>query len=86
VILTGFGLPDDGLHSPNEKLDLHQLWEGIDVFGRFYASLAKLKAPKGKKDKKGKKGKKSKGQSAKSKKGKKSTEERAEGKETEAAQ
>lgn len=35
VILTGIGLPDDGLHSPNEKLDLAQLWEGIDVFGRF---------------------------------------------------
>jgi acetylornithine deacetylase/succinyl-diaminopimelate desuccinylase-like protein len=46
VILTGFGLPDDGLHSPNEKIDLHQLWEGIDVFGRFYESLAKLKAPR----------------------------------------
>jgi acetylornithine deacetylase/succinyl-diaminopimelate desuccinylase-like protein len=35
VILTGIGLPDDGLHSPNEKLDLAQLWEGINVFGRF---------------------------------------------------
>ncbi len=35
VILTGIGLPDDGLHSPNEKLDLAQLWQGIDVFGRF---------------------------------------------------
>ncbi len=35
VLLTGIGLPDDGLHSPNEKLDLKQLWEGIDVFGRF---------------------------------------------------
>jgi len=35
VILTGIGLPDDGLHSPNEKLDLSQLWQGIDVFGRF---------------------------------------------------
>jgi acetylornithine deacetylase/succinyl-diaminopimelate desuccinylase-like protein len=51
VVLTGFGLPDDGLHSPNEKIDLHQLWEGIDVFGRFYESLAKLKAPKVKKGK-----------------------------------
>ena len=29
VILTGIGLPDDGLHSPNEKLDLAQLWSGI---------------------------------------------------------
>ncbi len=40
VILTGIGLPDDGLHSPNEKLDLQQLWEGIAVFGRFYEMLA----------------------------------------------
>jgi len=35
VILTGIGLPDDGLHSPNEKLDLAQLWEGVSVFKRF---------------------------------------------------
>jgi acetylornithine deacetylase/succinyl-diaminopimelate desuccinylase-like protein len=40
VILTGIGLPDDGLHSPNEKLDLQQLWEGIRVFGRFYEKMA----------------------------------------------
>ncbi len=49
VILTGFGLPDDGLHSPNEKIDLHQLWEGIDVFGRFYELLAKRKSGRKKK-------------------------------------
>jgi acetylornithine deacetylase/succinyl-diaminopimelate desuccinylase-like protein len=36
VILTGIGLPDDGLHSPNEKLNLSQLWEGVAVFGRFF--------------------------------------------------
>jgi acetylornithine deacetylase/succinyl-diaminopimelate desuccinylase-like protein len=36
VILTGIGLPDDGLHSPNEKLDLSQLWSGIEIFGRFF--------------------------------------------------
>jgi acetylornithine deacetylase/succinyl-diaminopimelate desuccinylase-like protein len=35
VILSGIGLPDDGLHSPNEKLNLDQLWTGIAVFGRF---------------------------------------------------
>jgi len=35
VLLTGIGLPDDGLHSPNEKLDLQQLWDGITIFGRF---------------------------------------------------
>jgi acetylornithine deacetylase/succinyl-diaminopimelate desuccinylase-like protein len=40
VLLTGIGLPDDGLHSPNEKLDLQQLWDGINVFGRFFEMLA----------------------------------------------
>ncbi|HEY3934938.1 MAG TPA: M20/M25/M40 family metallo-hydrolase [Gemmatimonadales bacterium] len=39
VLLTGIGLPDDGLHSPNEKLDLQQLWDGIRVFGRFLELL-----------------------------------------------
>jgi acetylornithine deacetylase/succinyl-diaminopimelate desuccinylase-like protein len=36
VILTGIGLPDDGLHSPNEKLELEQLWSGVEIFGRFF--------------------------------------------------
>jgi acetylornithine deacetylase/succinyl-diaminopimelate desuccinylase-like protein len=40
VILTGIGLPDDGLHSPNEKLDLDQLWNGIRIFGEFFELLA----------------------------------------------
>ncbi len=40
VLLTGIGLPDDGLHSPNEKLDLQQLWDGIAVFERFYRLFA----------------------------------------------
>lgn len=40
VILTGIGLPDDGLHSPNEKLDLDQLWRGIGIFGRFFELFA----------------------------------------------
>ena len=40
MILTGIGLPDDGLHSPNEKLDLAQLWSGIQVFGRFFELFA----------------------------------------------
>ncbi|MGE3526730.1 MAG: M20/M25/M40 family metallo-hydrolase, partial [Gemmatimonadales bacterium] len=39
VLLTGIGLPDDRLHAPNEKLDLHQLWEGIQVFGRFFEMM-----------------------------------------------
>jgi acetylornithine deacetylase/succinyl-diaminopimelate desuccinylase-like protein len=40
VLLTGIGLPDDGLHSPNEKLDLQQLWDGITIFGRFMERMA----------------------------------------------
>jgi acetylornithine deacetylase/succinyl-diaminopimelate desuccinylase-like protein len=40
VLLTGIGLPDDGLHSPNEKLDLAQLWSGIEIFGRFFEKFA----------------------------------------------
>ena len=40
VILTGIGLPDDGLHSPNEKLNLDQLWTGIEIFGRFFELFA----------------------------------------------
>lgn len=40
VILTGIGLPDDGLHSPNEKVDLQQIWDGIRVFGRFFEMMA----------------------------------------------
>ena len=39
VILTGIGLPDDRLHAPNEKLELKQLWDGIEVFQRFYQLL-----------------------------------------------
>ncbi|HWA15319.1 MAG TPA: dipeptidase [Gemmatimonadales bacterium] len=44
VLLTGIGLPDDGLHSPNEKLDLSQLWEGIRVFARFMERFATVAA------------------------------------------
>jgi len=45
VILTGIGLPDDGLHSPNEKLNLDQLWQGIVVFGTFFERLAAWEGP-----------------------------------------
>jgi len=36
VLLTGIGLPDDGLHAPNEKLTLDQFWKGVVLFGRFF--------------------------------------------------
>ncbi len=39
VLLTGIGLPDDRLHAPNEKLELKQLWDGIEVFRTFYELL-----------------------------------------------
>ncbi len=39
MILTGIGLPDDRLHAPNEKLELKQLWDGIEVFRTFYELL-----------------------------------------------
>lgn len=42
VMLTGIGLPDDGLHSPNEKLDLQQLWDGVRVFGRFFELMGEM--------------------------------------------
>jgi acetylornithine deacetylase/succinyl-diaminopimelate desuccinylase-like protein len=31
LILTGFGLPDDALHSPNEKMDLEQYHQGTEM-------------------------------------------------------
>jgi acetylornithine deacetylase/succinyl-diaminopimelate desuccinylase-like protein len=46
VLLTGIGLPDDGLHAPNEKLTLEQLWKGIALFGRFVELMAQ--GPNGK--------------------------------------
>ncbi len=40
VLLTGIGLPDDGLHSPNEKVTVQQLWDGIAVFEKFFRLFA----------------------------------------------
>jgi acetylornithine deacetylase/succinyl-diaminopimelate desuccinylase-like protein len=40
VLLTGIGLPDDGLHSPNEKVTVQQLWDGMAVFERFFRLFA----------------------------------------------
>jgi acetylornithine deacetylase/succinyl-diaminopimelate desuccinylase-like protein len=40
VLLTGIGLPDDGLHSPNEKVNVQQVLDGIEVFARFFAKFA----------------------------------------------
>jgi acetylornithine deacetylase/succinyl-diaminopimelate desuccinylase-like protein len=45
VLLTGIGLPDDGLHSPNEKVNLQQIWDGIEIFGKFFRILAERELP-----------------------------------------
>lgn len=40
VILAGFGLPDDCLHSPNEKIRLSNFFGGIKAAALIYFSLA----------------------------------------------
>ncbi len=35
VILLGFGLPDDDIHAPNEKIDLSNFFRGIETIIRF---------------------------------------------------
>jgi acetylornithine deacetylase/succinyl-diaminopimelate desuccinylase-like protein len=36
TILMGFGLPDDGLHSPNEKYKLENYYKGIMTIAHFF--------------------------------------------------
>jgi acetylornithine deacetylase/succinyl-diaminopimelate desuccinylase-like protein len=38
-VLTGFGLPDDNLHAPNEKLHLPTWYRGIDTLIHFFYNL-----------------------------------------------
>jgi acetylornithine deacetylase/succinyl-diaminopimelate desuccinylase-like protein len=42
-ILTGFGLPDDNIHSPNEKLDLPTWKKGIATLALFIQNLSTIK-------------------------------------------
>lgn len=39
VVLCGIGLPDDGLHAPNEKISVEQFEKGVRVFGRFLEKM-----------------------------------------------
>lgn len=43
TLLIGFGLPDDRVHSPNEKFDLDALYKGTRTAAVLYAKLAQLK-------------------------------------------
>ncbi|MDB5297844.1 MAG: dipeptidase [Phycisphaerales bacterium] len=46
TLLVGFGLPDDRVHSPNEKFDLDALHKGTRTAAALYATLAGLHATK----------------------------------------
>src|SRR3989338_6944339 len=35
IILTGFTLPDDSIHSPNENFDEEMFWKGIEALGKI---------------------------------------------------
>ncbi len=39
-VLLGFGLPDDKIHGPNEKLHLPNYYRGIEAFIRFFENAA----------------------------------------------
>jgi acetylornithine deacetylase/succinyl-diaminopimelate desuccinylase-like protein len=41
TVLMGWGLPDDNLHAPNEKLTLDNFYGGIDSTIRFWGNLGK---------------------------------------------
>ncbi len=36
TVLMGFGLPDDGLHSPNEKYRISNYYQGIETIAQFF--------------------------------------------------
>ena len=41
-VLMGWGLPDDNLHAPNEKLSLENFYRGIDAAIRFWEEVGSL--------------------------------------------
>jgi acetylornithine deacetylase/succinyl-diaminopimelate desuccinylase-like protein len=41
TILMGFGLPDDGLHSPNEKYNIRNYYDGIRTIAHFLEEYGK---------------------------------------------
>lgn len=44
VILMGFGLPTDAIHSPNEHFKLAQLWGGIAAVAYWYEAVGRLRS------------------------------------------
>jgi acetylornithine deacetylase/succinyl-diaminopimelate desuccinylase-like protein len=43
TLLVGFGLPDDRVHSPNEKFDLDALHAGTRTAAAIYGQLGNLR-------------------------------------------
>lgn len=43
-ILMGYGLPDDGLHSPNEKMSLTMFEKGIKTNCEFFKNISSIKS------------------------------------------
>lgn len=41
TVLMGFGLPDDGLHSPNEKFRVSNYYQGIETVAQFLTHYGK---------------------------------------------
>jgi acetylornithine deacetylase/succinyl-diaminopimelate desuccinylase-like protein len=44
TVLMGFGLPDDGLHSPNEKYRISNYFLGIRTLAHFFDQYGKVAA------------------------------------------
>ena len=42
VVLTGFGLPDDNAHAPNEKLHLPTFYRGVETLIHYYSILSTM--------------------------------------------
>jgi acetylornithine deacetylase/succinyl-diaminopimelate desuccinylase-like protein len=45
TILMGFGLPDDGLHSPNEKYNIRNYYDGIRTLAHFFETVGQALPP-----------------------------------------
>ncbi len=41
-IITGFGLPDDNIHAPNEKLNVPNWYRGIEALIHFFYNMAEI--------------------------------------------
>jgi di/tripeptidase len=44
TILTGFGLPESNVHSPNERFLVRYFEQGVDTAAALYGALGELPA------------------------------------------